>query len=126
MSIKRLSILVDVALTTGPNAPSALWWTAQCIEHDLATQAKSLDGLMRAIPEMIMARIELCTKHAIDPWYVSPAPTEVCAMFEASYLRLELLPGAWLASDLRRELPGTWPPSPSNPHQIELEIRLAA
>lgn len=111
MPIEKLSVLVSVDLLQGPDSPPALWWLAQCIECDLATQARSLDELMKAIPEMLLARLELYRGSQVDPWSVVPAPQTIRAQFEASYLKLEFLSGVWATPDER--LP-------------KLEIRLAA
>lgn len=102
MSIEKLSVLVTVELGASGYTPAAIWWVAQCLEHDLATQARTLDGLVKTLQEIILLHVEACTKDAADPWqHLPPGPLEARARFEASYLSLELLPGAWMQPNAR-------------------------
>lgn len=59
------------------------WWVAQCIEHDLATQARSLDELHHEVESMLVAHIRSCEELGIEPFKrLPPAPPEVREKFE--------------------------------------------
>jgi hypothetical protein len=88
---EKLSILItqfwDVQITQGTLKVDP-WWVAETIEHDLATQARSLDLLYIGIYDMLDARIELGKDIEIDPWDVPPAPEHIKAQFEAAQIVL--------------------------------------
>ena len=67
------------------------WWVAQCIQHDLATQARSLDELQFEIRRLLTAHIASCEELGIRPFELPPAPPEVHARFEQAKTRLEFL-----------------------------------
>jgi hypothetical protein len=58
------------------------WWIAQCIEYDLATQAKTVDDLLYEIRRVIVSHIASCEALGIEPFDLPPAPREVQAKYE--------------------------------------------
>lgn len=58
------------------------WWIAQCVEHDLATQARTLDDLHQEIQRMLIAHVAACEEEGIEPFQIPPAPPEVRERFE--------------------------------------------
>lgn len=58
------------------------WWTAQCIEQDIATQARSLDELHPEILRMLAAHLDVCEELGIESFNLPPAPPEVREKFE--------------------------------------------
>lgn len=64
------------------------WWVAQCLEHDLATQARTLDDLQREIMRLLTAHISSCEELGIEPFDLPPAPTEVWRRYEQTQTSL--------------------------------------
>ncbi len=65
------------------------FWLAQCIEHDLATQANTVNELYYEIELMISAHMAACKEVGIEPFRVPPAPVDVLERFERAGLRVE-------------------------------------
>lgn len=61
-------------------------WIAQCVEHDLVTQAPSLTQLYPEIWLMLAAHVVACAENDEQPFNIPPAPTEVRERFERATL----------------------------------------
>jgi len=60
------------------------WYVAQVLEHDIATQARSINELSYEIQRMIVGHILCCEQEGIDPWLVQSAPKAYEDMYVAS------------------------------------------
>lgn len=49
-------------------------WVAQCLEHDLATQARTLDELQREIMRILTAHIASCEELGLRPFDLPREP----------------------------------------------------
>ncbi len=51
------------------------WWVAQCLEYDVATQARTLDGLKHAVRHLIDGHAAVSRKFGLEPFQgLDPAP----------------------------------------------------
>lgn len=50
------------------------WWVAQCLECDIAAQAKTIKDALREIIAVINGRITVCEAEGIDPFDLPKAP----------------------------------------------------
>lgn len=90
------------------------WLCAQCLEYDLATQARTLDGLRRDLERIVAGHVAASLKNGLVPFQaLRPAPKKFWKMFERSRIPL---PSERFRFKLRR--PGVKLPAP--------EIRVAA
>jgi hypothetical protein len=65
------------------------WLCAQCLEYDLAVQAKNLQQLSRALQKLIVGHIVVRLSHKQQPVRDLPRAPEKCwAMFRRSRLKL--------------------------------------
>lgn len=63
-----------------PNHRDELWWVAQCIEFELATQAPTLDELLVEVRRIVHAHVQACAAEGIEPWTLE-TPASVVADF---------------------------------------------
>lgn len=77
--------------TTGTYSISVLliqegdWWSAQCLEYDIATQAKSLPELDYELQRVLLAHIMASVSLGKQPFEgLDPAPAEYWEMYRAS------------------------------------------
>lgn len=65
------------------------WWVGQCLEYDIAAQAKVLKDLPYQLERAIVGHIVVAEENHLDPFAaMSPAPQRYWKMFEAG-LKLE-------------------------------------
>ncbi len=51
------------------------WLCAQCLDYDIATQAKSLDDLRYDLERLMVGHIAISLKHGVKPFrHLQPAP----------------------------------------------------
>jgi predicted RNase H-like HicB family nuclease len=63
------------------------WWSAQCLEHDIAAQAKSLSDVCHELEQTIIAHIAVHEAEGITPFdCLDPAPQEYWEMFHNAKL----------------------------------------
>jgi hypothetical protein len=73
-----------VAFTEGP------WCVAQCLEYDIATQARSMSALYHEIERIIAAHILLAQQQGREPFANIPrAPKRFWRMYKDANLSLE-------------------------------------
>lgn len=61
------------------------WWSAQCLEHDIATQARSLPELYEELRRTLSAHAAVCLAEGKQPFAeLGPAPQRFWRMFEAT------------------------------------------
>jgi hypothetical protein len=66
------------------------WFIAQCLEYDIATQAKSVTALLDEVECIIEAHIFVADKEAREPFANLPrAPRRFWQMYEDANARLE-------------------------------------
>lgn len=53
---------------------NADWWVAQCLEVDIAVQAKTWVDAVRNLEITINSRIAVCRKEGVDPFDLPTAP----------------------------------------------------
>jgi hypothetical protein len=71
------------------------WWVAQCLEYDIAAQARTLKDVQYEIQRVIIGRIAAAKQLGTDPFEdIPPAPEEYHRIFKDAdkTLRLELKP----------------------------------
>jgi predicted RNase H-like HicB family nuclease len=60
------------------------WWCAQCLEYDIATQARSLDGVKAELERALSIHVELAVERGQEPFAVLPrAPERYFQMYKA-------------------------------------------
>lgn len=71
------------------------WWIAQCLEYDIATQARSLPALQKEIERVLAAHVAISTELGREPFAgLKPAPKEFWDLFSSSETRLADKPPA--------------------------------
>jgi len=79
-ALPKLNIILFPAKTDD----NVHWWIAQCIEHDIATQAILDQDAVQDIIDMINTRISLAMTFRINPFDVPPPPAVIVSKFDAS------------------------------------------
>ena len=65
------------------------WLCAQCLEYDLGTQARTLEGLLADLQRMILGHIAICAENNLEPFsMLRPAPKKYWDMFRRSKICL--------------------------------------
>lgn len=60
------------------------WWCAQCLEYDIATQAKTKEELKAELERAISIHIQLAVERAQEPFsYLPKAPERYFQMYRA-------------------------------------------
>jgi len=60
------------------------WWCAQCLEYDIATQAKSIPELKAEIEKTLTIHVELAAERGHEPFaYLPKAPERYFQMYDA-------------------------------------------
>lgn len=58
------------------------WWVAQCLEFDIATQAKTLKDLAYELQRVLVGHMVVCKQEGIAPFeYLPKAPEKYWKMF---------------------------------------------
>jgi predicted RNase H-like HicB family nuclease len=66
------------------------WWSAQCLEHDIAVQAKTLPELRNELERVLLLHVMLAKEEGAEPFSnLSRAPQKYWDMFAAAKLRVE-------------------------------------
>lgn len=78
----QLPLALSFLFTTEQATDGSTWFVAQCIECDLATQARSLPELFEETGRLLAAHLLSCEEEGIQPWRVPPVPDDVRAEFE--------------------------------------------
>lgn len=72
------------------------FWVGQCLEHDIAAQAKTLNDLPYQLEHAIVGPVVIAIEHKIEPLEnVPPAPARFERMFEKGILPV------WVGTDPR-------------------------
>jgi predicted RNase H-like HicB family nuclease len=75
------------------------WWAAQCLEYDLAAQARTLSDLRYELQRVIATHVAASDELGQEPFEtLKPAPQKYWDMYMAAQIRLE-------ADDLPFRLP---------------------
>lgn len=89
------------------------WWSAQCLEHDIATQAETLKDLFYEMERMLVSHMAQAAEEGSEPFAgIGPAPEKYWKIFEQSQIHMER-PAAGIK------------PRESTPPQIHPTIRVA-
>ena len=68
----------------------AEWWVAQCLEYDLATQARRLEDLPQELNRLLRAQIQASLESGVEPFQGFPqAPRRFWEMYERAKSRVE-------------------------------------
>jgi predicted RNase H-like HicB family nuclease len=60
------------------------WWCAQCLEYDIATQARTITELKAELKKVLTIHIELALERGQEPFAVFPkAPERYFQMYDA-------------------------------------------
>lgn len=72
-------------MLTKESTEDGVWWVAQCLDHDIATQARTLEDAVYDLQRMLVARIITAEQMGIaDPFADVPAaPPELWELFDA-------------------------------------------
>lgn len=66
------------------------WWSAQCLEHDVAVQARTLPELRDELERVLSLHVALAEEAGKEPFAeIGPAPRKYWNLFTAARLRLE-------------------------------------
>ena len=66
------------------------WWSAQCLEYDIAAQAKTLPDLYYELEKTFVSHISVSDSLGQEPFAdLEPAPTRYWEMFQNAKLRVE-------------------------------------
>lgn len=66
------------------------WWSAQCLEYDIAAQAKSLPELRNELERVLLLHVIQAQEEGKQPFRdMRPAPKKYWDMFAAAKLRVE-------------------------------------
>jgi hypothetical protein len=66
------------------------WWSAQCLEYDIATQARTLPELRNELERMLLHHVVLTLEEGKAPFKeLRPAPQRYWDLFAAAKLRVE-------------------------------------
>jgi hypothetical protein len=66
------------------------WWTAQCLEYDIAAQAKTFSDLRYEMDRVFVSHIAVSQELGKEPFAgIAPAPGKYWKMFEEAKLRVE-------------------------------------
>lgn len=69
---------------------SGEWLIAQCLEHDIATQARELKELIYEVERILSAHILVADKEGLEPFVNLPkAPRRFWQMYKDAIARLE-------------------------------------
>ena len=63
---------------------TADWWVAQCLEVDIAVQAKTWADAVRNLEITINSRITVCQQEGVNPFDLPPAPESYWTLFSES------------------------------------------
>lgn len=80
------------------------WWVAQCLEYDIAAQARTLPDVQYEIQRVLVGRIAMAKKLEIDPFEdLSPAPEVYSKMSENTdrAFKIEMKPVKRFLKELR-------------------------
>jgi predicted RNase H-like HicB family nuclease len=65
------------------------WWSAQVLEHDIATQAKTLEDLFYEVDRILVAHIALAAEEGRQPFKGIPrAPEKYWERFKKSHISM--------------------------------------
>jgi hypothetical protein len=65
-------------------------WSAQCLDYDIAAQARSLSELHYEFERVLVAHVVMCQELQIDPFKnLRPAPQKFWRMYEEAKLSVE-------------------------------------
>lgn len=79
------------------------WVCAQCLEHDIAAQGKTLDDCLYELERLILGHIVICIDNGLDPLHdLKPAPRQFWEWFEHSKIPLTATRFQFTARDLDR------------------------
>ena len=79
------------------------WVCAQCLEHDLAAQATTLDDCLYELERLIVGHVAISLENGPDPLHdLKPAPRRFCEWFERSKTALTATRFQFTAGDLDR------------------------
>lgn len=86
--MKSLRVLIEPQYLNG-----GLWYVAQCLEHDLAVQARSAQEAHEAFVALVRSRCSIAVQKQIDDPFqgIKPAPKRFESAWEGS-LRVEPRP----------------------------------
>ncbi len=66
------------------------WWSAQCLEYDIAAKAKTLPELRDELQRVLLLHVVLALEDGREPFGgIRPAPKKYWDMFAAAKLRVE-------------------------------------
>jgi predicted RNase H-like HicB family nuclease len=66
------------------------WFVAQCLEYDIATQAKSVSALLDEVEQIIVAHIVVAEERGLEPFSNVPrAPGRFWRMYKDAKAKLE-------------------------------------
>ena len=70
---------------------SAGWWVAQCLEYDIATQAKTLEDLCYELQRVLVGRLTVSQELGLEPFRGLPAaPQKYWNMFNKARAAVSL------------------------------------
>jgi hypothetical protein len=76
----NVTLIRAVVLKSGSN------WVAQCLEYDIATQARTLDALLVELERILVAHFVVAEKEGLEPFADIPkAPRRFWEMYQRAH-----------------------------------------
>ena len=81
----------------------AEWVCGQCLEYDIAAQAKTLEDCLSELERLVVGHVAISVEHGLEPLRnLKPAPAQFWEWFERSKIPLSPGPFLFAADDLER------------------------
>jgi len=79
------------------------WVFAQCLEHDIAAQAKTLEDCLHEFERLVVGHIAIAVENGLEPFQgLKSAPARFWQWFEQSKISLTANPPSFTAEGLER------------------------
>jgi hypothetical protein len=66
------------------------WWSAQCLEYDIAAQAKSLSDLLYELERVLVSHLYIAEELGRQPFDgLGPAPQKFWDLYDRTHTRIE-------------------------------------
>jgi hypothetical protein len=70
-------------------------WVAQCLEHDIATQALTPDALLHELERILVAHLVVADREGIEPFAKIPkAPRRFWEMYRRARAKVQTIPAS--------------------------------
>lgn len=82
------------------------WWSAQCLEYDIATQAKSFTDVLYEIQKLIVSHFAVAEAEGRRPFEgIGPAPQKYWELFDRAQVKVTRDPVPFRVADGSPRIP---------------------